>query len=244
MLLKVYCQKIENTDSHRNAGNLIIYHGSADNFENKIGSLYENLSENEKSRADRFRHEIDYKCYVSVHALLRIELSKLLGIQARKIVISVSEYGKPFVRGIDLPFSISRTRNQFAFAFSNNRQYLGIDIEQIKPEIDFTSISSNYFNVKEQRLILSGAEPNEQKRTFYELWTRKEALLKAIGIGIGIGLSRVPVLEGVNVPDLKGVLLNCRMFKIATAMKRDTLISIASSVDFCPEFKSLSYEPN
>lgn len=244
MLFKIHCQNIGNAWENTKPGNLVIYHGTADSFENKITSYYEFLSENEKSRADRFMHESDYKCYVLVHALLRIELSKLLGIQARTIVIAVSEYGKPFIRGIDLPFSISRTRNQFAFAFGNSRQYLGIDIEQINPEIDFTSISSNYFTVKEQRLILSGAEPNEQKRTFYELWTRKEALLKAIGIGIGIGLSRVPVLEGVNVPDLKGVLLNCHMFKIATAMKTDTLISIASSSDFCPEFKSLSYELN
>lgn len=244
MPFKIYCQNIHNAWGDGKAGNLVVYHGTAESYKNKMASFYEYLSENEKSRADRFRHESDYRSYVSVHALLRIELSKLLKIKARSIGIGTSEYGKPFIRGIDLPFSLSRTGNQFAFVFGNSRQCLGIDIEQIKPEIDFKSISRNYFCVSEQQLILSSTEPADQKRTFFELWTRKEALLKAIGIGIGIELSRVPVLEGVNVPNLNGVPVNCHMFKIATAMQIDTFISIASSVDFCPEFKNLSYALN
>jgi len=92
---------------------------------------------------------------------------KLLGKKARSISLGESENGKPFIPGLDLPFSISRTRNLFAFVVGHGNQFLGVDIEQIKPEIDFTNISRNYFSDKEQQLIFSFKNPDDQKRTFF-----------------------------------------------------------------------------
>lgn len=241
MSFKVYCQNIENPWDKRKSGDLVVYHGLSDSFVNKLSLFYEYLSDQEKSKAERFKSEADYNCFVSVHALLRIELSKLLGAKAKSIKIGESEYGKPFISGMDLPFSLSRTKNLFAFVVGHSNQFLGIDIEQIKPEIDFMNISRNYFNVKEQELILSFNNIDDQKRTFFEIWTRKEALLKAIGIGINTELSKVPVLDGGNMVDLAGVQISNHSFKIATAMKKEAFISIASSTDFFPEFRNLSF---
>ena len=241
MHLKVYCQNIENTWYHGKSSDLVVYHGLTDSFVNKLPAFYEYLSDHEKSRAESFRQECDYRCFVSVHALLRIELSKLLGTKAKSIRIGQSEYGKPFISDMDLPFSLSRTKNLFAFVVGRSNQFLGIDIEQIKPDIDFISISRNYFSIKEQQLILSFNNIADQKRTFFEIWTRKEALLKAIGVGINTELSKVQVLEGGNMLDIEGVQTNSHSFKIATTMKKGALISIASSFDFVPEFKNLSF---
>lgn len=241
MNFKVYCQNIENPWDQGKSGNLIVYHGLSDSFVNKLSLFYEYLSDQEKSKAERFKSESDYNCFVSVHALLRVELSKLLGAKAKSIKINESEFGKPYICGTDLPFSLSRTKNLFAFVVGHSKQFLGIDIEQIKPEIDFLTISHNYFNVREQKLILSFNDIADQKRTFFEIWTRKEALLKAIGIGINTELSKVPVLDGGNMCDLECVQNCTHSFKIATAIKKEALISIASSVDFIPEFKNLSF---
>lgn len=241
MHFEVYCQNIENTLNQGKSANLVVYHGLSDSFVNKLSLFYEYLSDHEKSRAERFRYESDYRCYVSVHALLRIELSKILAKKAKSIKIGVSEYGKPFIPGIDLPFSLSRTKNLFAFVVGQSNQFLGIDIEQIKPEIDFLNISRNYFSIKEQQLILSFKNIADQKRTFFQIWTRKEALLKAIGVGINSNLSKIEVLEGGNILSIAGVQINKHLFKIATAMKKEALISVASSVDFVPEYKNLSF---
>jgi len=219
----------------------VVYHGLADSFIYKIPGFYELLSEPEKSRADHFKHAADYHSYVAVHALLRIELSKLLGIKPRSIEIMASENGKPFIRDCDLPFSISRTKNQFAFVIGSSNQYLGIDIEQIKPDIDFVNISCNYFSIKEQQLILSFKNRADQKRTFFEIWTRKEALLKAVGVGINNELNKVQVMEGENVLDIFGRQISNHLFKVVTALKKEALISIASSADFVPEFRNLSF---
>jgi 4'-phosphopantetheinyl transferase len=164
-----------------------------------------------------------------------------MGIKAKSIRISETETGKPFIPGFDLTFSLSRTKNMFAFVIGKNDQILGIDIEQIKPEIDYKNISLNYFSIEEQLSILSFKNIADQKRTFFEIWTRKEALLKALGAGINNNLVKVHVLEGENVLDLLGKQNNYHSFKIDTVRKKEAIISIASSTDFIPEFKNLSF---
>jgi 4'-phosphopantetheinyl transferase len=241
MQFKVYCQNIEQNWNHGKSADLMVYHGLADCFVNKIPFLFDFLSDSEKSKAERFKRETDYSCYVTVHALLRVELSKHLKTKARSIKIGESECGKPFIPGEDLPFSLSRTKNLFAFVVGKSNQFLGIDIEQIKPEIDFASIAYNYFSVREQQMVLSQSNITDQKRIFFEIWTRKEALLKAIGIGLNTDLNKVQVLDGGNMLELDGVEISNHSFKIATTQKKEALISIASSKDFVPEFKNLSF---
>jgi 4'-phosphopantetheinyl transferase len=240
MHFKVYCQNIQNTCFKDRRKDLEIYFGKADSFLNRVPFFYNILSNSEKVRANRFKHESDYNCYVSVHALLRIELSKLLGTEANSFRISEAKTGKPFIPDVDLPFSISRTKNLFVFVIGRSGQFLGIDIEQIEPEIDLNDISRNYLSIKEQQLIFSFDRIIDQNRTFFEIWTRKEALLKAIGVGINTELSKVQVLEGGNHIDIAGVQINVDSFKITTIMNNRALISIASSIDFTPGFKDLS----
>ena len=239
--LKVYCENFEDSGHHGRSGNLVVYHGQADSFIYKLPEFFEYLSDSESARAERFKHISDYNVYVAVHALLRIELSKIMGIKAKSIRISESETGKPFIADFDLPFSLSRTKNMFAFVIGKHDQILGIDIEQIKPEIDFKNISLNYFSIEEQQSILSLKNDADQKRTFFEIWTRKEALLKALGVGLSNDLVKVHVLEGENVLDLLGKQNNYHSFKIDTVRKKEAIISIASSTDFVPEFKNLSF---
>ena len=241
MHFNVYCQKVEYNWVHRKPPDLTVYYGTADFFVNMIPTLYHHLSISERSRAELFQREADYNCYITVHALLRIELSKELGVKAGSIKMGESEKGRPYIDGADLPFSLSRTKNLFAFVVGKGKQYLGIDIEQIKPEIDFVGIARSHFSHREQQLVLSQKNISDQKSLFFEIWTRKEALLKAIGIGINTELSKVQVLDGGNLLEIADVEINNHSFKIATAREKEAMISIASSKDFVPEFKNLSF---
>lgn len=239
--LKVYCQNFEDSVNHKRSGNLIVYHGFADSFVYELPTFFDYLSAGESARADRFKHVSDYNCYVAVHGLLRIELSKRIGIKARLLKIAETDTGKPFLPDYDLTFSLSRTKNMFAFVIGKKDQILGIDIEQIKPEIDFKSIAMTYFGPEEQQSILSSKNIEDQKRTFFEIWTRKEALLKALGVGLNTDLVKVHVLEGENVLDLLGKQNCYHSFKIDTVRKKEAIISIASSTDFVPDFINLSF---
>ncbi len=244
MHLKIYCKTIKESGLQSNQGELDIYYGMANCFVNVIPAFYNTLSDYEKERADRFRRRSDYNCYVSAHALLRIELSKILKRNANSFIIKETKNGKPYIPGAEIPFSLSHDNDVFTFVIGGKQQILGIDIEQIKTDFDFTNISKEYFSIKEQKLIFSFDSMVDQSRTFFELWTRKEALLKAIGIGINTDLFKVQVLEGENSLDIETMQTNIETFMISTIMKNNLILSIASSIDFTPNLKNLSADPS
>ena len=132
--------------------------------------------------------------YISCHALLRLVLSKTLNKEPLEVRFFNELYNKPALLGNPLYFNISHTKGAFAFVVSNNH-YVGIDLEKVSKIIDFTSIIETYFSSCEREYILeSKAEALDR---FFLLWTRKEALLKALGTGIIDNLKQVEVLENI-----------------------------------------------
>ena len=239
MYLKVVCRKIKENKLPHKTNELAVYLGNTDALVKKVPLFFNLLSDDEKVRANRFMHESDYNCYVSAHALLRIELSRHLGIDAKSIVFNKTDHGKPFTEGVDLPFNLSRSKNLFAFVIGQSNQSLGVDIEQVKFDFDFVDISRNYFSTGEQQLVFSCNSLNDQYHTFFEIWTRKEALLKAIGIGLNTILSKVPVLEGENNLTIDEAITPLSTYKISTFDHDRAMISIASTGDFTPVFQEL-----
>jgi 4'-phosphopantetheinyl transferase len=68
-----------------------------------------------------------------------------------------------------------------------SRQKTGIDIEEVKPVSDamFHKVAGD----KEWRLA-----PDDPLKSFFRFWTAKEAVLKAVGVGIS-GLSRCKIVQ-------------------------------------------------
>lgn len=90
-------------------------------------------------------------------------------------------------------FNISHSGPIVILALSDFSDEIGIDIELIDHQTEVLSLLS-FFCDEEQRLVKSDANPHER---FFEIWTRKEALLKATGAGIADGLGHFSCL-----PDL------------------------------------------
>ncbi|MBT3546573.1 MAG: 4'-phosphopantetheinyl transferase superfamily protein [Flavobacterium sp.] len=92
--------------------------------------------------------------------------------------------GKPYLNNSrNLHFNISHSGNLILCAISDNAS-IGVDVEKIKPKI--LDHFKSYFTVQEWQNIT--INDNSIKR-FYDLWTRKEALIKADGRGLSIELS-------------------------------------------------------
>nr|WP_189563623.1 4'-phosphopantetheinyl transferase superfamily protein [Persicitalea jodogahamensis] len=72
---------------------------------------------------------------------------------------------------------------------------VGIDVEEIKPDFAFTEMIPISFSAQEQEYIEADGKSTVR---FYELWTRKEAIVKAIGRGIDEAFSQVPALTGTH----------------------------------------------
>ncbi len=118
-----------------------------------------------------------------------------------------NEHGKPF-----LPegphFSISHCKEGIAVAV-DDEEPIGIDIEGIR-RVD-QELIARVMNEEEQSRIASAAEP---ARVFTRLWTQKEAIVKAQGVGI------------FSFEQLKTVLQN-PLYKIETIEKENYIYSIA-----------------
>jgi len=176
-------------------GRVDVYHGSTETFKSNIAKLNDKLSLNEKERSSKFLFESDRYTYIVCHAYLRMILSLKLGRPPSQIEILVDENNKPFVEDNPLYFNISHDRNVFAIVFSDYTP-VGIDIEKIKRDLDYSSLLNSVFTGKEICYVLDN--PAISPEMFFLLWTRKEALLKAIGTGIIEDLNKIDVSDKTN----------------------------------------------
>jgi 4'-phosphopantetheinyl transferase len=97
-----------------------------------------------------------------------------------------------FVYGVDGKPALSKPRDTMQFNLSHSGDWavlaisagvaIGVDLEKIDPALDFAVLATRFFTAAENADLLAAA-PQRQRRRFYRLWTRKEALLKGQGQG-------------------------------------------------------------
>lgn len=142
--------------------------------------LLSRLTPVEKARADRFCFASDRAAFVAAHGMLRAELGRRLGQAPERIEIVYDSLGKPRVLAPDTPphFSISHSKRHVACAFS--RYSVGVDIEHIDRKLN---VSVSKVLSEPERQHLNSVAPEDRKVVFFEIWTMKEAALKAFGTG-------------------------------------------------------------
>lgn len=149
------------------------------------------LSPEEQQRAARYHFERDKKRFVAARGLLRYVLSAYLDQPAKDIVFYYGAQGKLFVVDKAIQFNVSHSEDRILIGVGYHYP-LGVDVEQMTRTVEITDIAARFFTVNESRQIqaLSG---DAQKRAFFNVWTRKEALLKAIGSGLSLSLQAYEV---------------------------------------------------
>ncbi|MBR1001967.1 MULTISPECIES: 4'-phosphopantetheinyl transferase superfamily protein [Bradyrhizobium] len=153
------------------------------------------LSDAELQRASQFHFAGDRTRYVHVHACLRLILARYLGRRPREISYRMNARGKPELgdgAGL-LHFNLSHTDDLALVALADRE--IGIDIEALRPFEDAMDLAGRFFCEQEAAEVRRAA-PAERAEIFLRLWTRKEAVLKALGLGIGDGLDQVRVPTG------------------------------------------------
>ena len=148
----------------------------------------------ELERAARFRFEVDRERFIIAHGLLRTLLGERLGASPEELRFGRGPYGKPHIEGSDLRFNLSDTKDALLIAIGNGGE-IGVDIETMARTVDHMAVGEHYFTPGEVRDIAVSANA---KRRFLEFWTRKEAVLKASGVGIMDDLRVLRVDGAVN----------------------------------------------
>ncbi|WP_129713820.1 4'-phosphopantetheinyl transferase superfamily protein [Pedobacter sp. SYP-B3415] len=182
------------------------------------------LSERELGKVSRLFNRKERDRYIVSKYYLNTLLSEVL----RSYNLEPSALRKRAVLN-KVKFSISHTEDQILIALGSSG--VGIDLEFINHSFDFESISSHSFSPAE--LIYMNGHRDKVLR-FYEIWTRKEALLKASGQRIIENMNRICSLPGtVTMPEGTYAL---QSFKIS----RNYMASLAFTPSEAPVFWKIS----
>ena len=161
----------------------------------RLQSLLEMLSDDERSRAQRFAFQRHRKRFITSHGLLRIILSRYLEMEPRQLSFSYGTHGKPELiqerKGDEIRFNMSHSQELALYAFTRRRA-VGIDLELIKPNLACDEIAEQFFSTREVYVLRSLPHP-VQRKAFFKCWTHKEAYIKAAGKGLSIPLDQFEV---------------------------------------------------
>ncbi|HQW06646.1 MAG: 4'-phosphopantetheinyl transferase superfamily protein [Flavobacteriales bacterium] len=138
------------------------------------------LDQGENERLERFRFPADRERFLLGHGALRVVLSQRSHSDAAALRFDRGTYGKPVVAGSRIHFNLSDTKDAIAIAVGGTHE-LGVDLETTDRKVDHVAVGEHYFTIEERASI---SDSNDGKRRFLEFWTRKEAVLKASGVGI------------------------------------------------------------
>ena len=151
------------------------------------------LDDRERQRLDRLANAALKAEFLLTRALCRDTLSRYTEVAPRDWRFEPNAYGKPSIAAPSLPvalkFNLSNARTVVACAVTVDAE-LGIDIEPWNVPAEGLPISAQVFSPSELQ-ALHGCEPGERSRRFHELWTVKEAYVKAVGQGMSMPLDQI-----------------------------------------------------
>lgn len=206
--MRIFQDKIHSQPEHLGPGEIHVWNANLNRKLPFVHSMFETLSANEKLRAAKFRFERDRNHFVVGRGFLRSVLAGYLGLSAGEIQFSYSRFGKPSLilaaQHPPLQFNLSHSNGMALLAVSSANE-IGIDIEFVDQDFDWGRIADNYFSPRELSEMKALSE-YRQTEAFFTGWTRKEACIKALGMGLSYPLNQFEVSMESSDPRL--VMLN------------------------------------
>ncbi|MGX5597786.1 4'-phosphopantetheinyl transferase family protein [Bacillus cereus] len=142
---------------------------------------------NAEERATYARYKVDFKKveFLVGRCLLKLVLSQFLQMQPSDISFSKNKYGKLFLKNLSssLYFNLSHTDGMVVCAVSVDGE-VGIDVE--KTFVDRCEVMRHVYVPKEIEWVNNQRDKTAKLKAFYVLWTRKEAVMKAVGKGFSL----------------------------------------------------------
>jgi 4'-phosphopantetheinyl transferase len=162
------------------------------------------LEPSEREQLERFAFPWLRTRYAVAHAALRTIAARHLDTEPTALRWSAGPQGKPFLPGTALELNLSHT-GDFGMIAVGHRHPVGVDIEAIAPGRASPDMIRAVTSTTE-RAVFAALPPREHAVTFFRLWVRKEAVIKALGTGLSRRLDSIDVPLGADAaPD--GVVL-------------------------------------
>ena len=154
------------------------------------------LSNDERDRARRFHFNSDRDHFIVARAWLRIIIGYYVRVEPAELEFDYSSYGKPslakpFAEVTGLNFNLAHS-GELAILGITMRRQIGIDLERISDKVAYEEIARRFFSSSEVA-CLSSLPQAARARAFFNGWTRKEAFIKAKGLGLSLDLDQFDV---------------------------------------------------
>jgi 4'-phosphopantetheinyl transferase len=160
-------------------------------FELDRGAWAEALTEEERERAALFRTEELRRRYVAAHAGLH-EALEACGA-GRVTRFARGEHGKPYLAGSRLRFSLSHSGEVALVAVALDVE-VGVDVERVRENVEGAALARRFLPAEEAAAV------EREPSSFFRYWTRREAYVKALGVGIrGLGMA---IAAGYSITDM------------------------------------------
>ena len=164
------------------SGEVHVWRLSLDQPEEVLTRFRGSLDPSELERAQRFYFEGLRRHFVAGRGFLRAVLARYLRASPEALSFSYGAYGKPSLAQRPLQFNMSHSHGVALLAVSEDKQ-LGVDVEHIRSDFATEDIARRFFSRAEVEVFDKLAE-DERVNAFFRCWTRKEAYIKAIGLGL------------------------------------------------------------
>jgi 4'-phosphopantetheinyl transferase len=160
------------------------------------------LDSGERERAARFVRPIHRDRFIAAHGQLRRLLGSVLHLAPGDIRFTAGPQGKPALSpglpGV-LEFNLAHSGDVALVALSHSRA-VGVDVEEAHAMPDAAAIAARFFSAHEQAALAALPEADRQA-AFFDIWTRKEAWIKAVGSGLSYPLDQFTVSLAAGAED-------------------------------------------
>lgn len=147
------------------------------------------LDHDECERAARFVHEVNRRRHLAAHVAARLLLSRVTGERAERLQFAADANGKPqLVQPAGWHHNLSHSED-WAVIGAQRAAPIGVDVEVLRPVDDAMALARRHYTLAEQAAIARATDAPARDAAFLRVWTRKEACLKAVGLGLRLAPS-------------------------------------------------------
>lgn len=169
------------------------------------------LTDEERARGERYVRAADRARFVVGRATARRALGRLLGVAPPAVPIVTDTNGRPTVPGSEWAFSVSHSGDAVLVALA--RTAIGVDVEAIERDLDVETLATAVLTGSE-RASFAHVAIERRATALLRAWTRKEACLKALGVGLLVEPTSFAVPDGplphARVVEVLGTALELR----------------------------------
>ena len=165
-----------------------------------VDTLAESLSQDELARGQRFLRASDGAAFRAQRGALRHILGSYTGQAPAQLAFVADTSGKPSLLGphsATLQFNISHSADRLMIGLAR-RAAIGVDIEAVRFDIDAITLSSRVLAPGERSHLNRATCPVVRTARFFEFWTQKEAVVKALGTGLAWPLDAFNVMAAIE----------------------------------------------